>query len=381
MDKFAFGQNYIVMGENALQYLNNIDTGKTFILIGAESLIKNCILKKVKNILKIKKFPVCTFSGITREFEINTMNEILDIMKRFKPDTIVALGGGSVMDAAKILILAYEGPDIDFDKLSSICVPSNRKYLKFITIPSILGTGSGVNGNVLMSLKYNEARVKFKNSFFAPDIVILDPLTSINVPPNIVAQSGILAMVHALQCYMDDNLNDISRCLALSSIKGIFRYLPLSFKSNDMKFREKLQNYECISGLAFNDVHNELIDAVTSSISSKFKLSYSEVNAIIFPYFLEYSSRNIKIVSKLKVLSKYLKIEDFINFIRKFSTEFNIKRSLKEIGVDESVFKNNLFMLVQDSAKYFTRVKSSKIAEEDIVRILKYVYYGHDIDF
>lgn len=381
MKKFVFGRSCIIMGENCMQCLKEINVGRAFIVTGHKSMIESGIVQKAEKILSSKGYPVYIHSGITKSSGINIIMDILDAMKKFKPDTVIALGGGSVIDAAKILTIIYENQNINFKNILSFKLPTERKYLKLIAIPSTSGTGSEVTRSCLMCLKDNDAKIKLKTPAFIPDVVILDPTIPLNMPFSIAAQTGMIAISHVIECYLDDNLNDISECLSRQAIKGLFKYLPLSCQSGDIKFREKVQNYVCISGLAFNNVSSEIIDAISASISVKFNLNYGLVNAIVLPYFLEYSTRNITIVSRLKELSKYIGVEDFINSIKKLNSKLSIPKSLKEVGIDEKKFENNLFMLVQNLVRYFTKINHIKIPEEDIVKILKYVYYGHDIDF
>lgn len=381
MNKFILGENYIIMGENSIQYLKEINVGRAFIITGYKSMIESGMIERIEKILSSKGYPVYMHSGITKNSGINVIIDVLEAMRKFNPDTVIALGGGSVIDATKILTIIYENPNINFENIIFSKLPIKRKYIKLIVIPSTSGTGSEVTRGCLMCSKDNDGKIKLNTPAFIPDIVILDPVIPLNMSFAITAQTGMIAISHVVECYLDDNLNDISKCLCREAIEGLFKYLPLSCQSYDIKFREKVQNYECISGLAFNNVSNEIIDAISASISSKFNLDFGLVNAIVLPYFLEYSTRNIKIVSKLKELSKYIGGEDFIGSIKKLNGKLGIPKSLKEIGINEKKFENNLFMLVQNSARYFTKINPAKIPEEDIVKILKYVYYGHDIDF
>lgn len=379
MKKLTFGGKNIITGEGALEYLNSINNKKVVIVTGGKSMFESGTIEVIDKILKKNNCEICIISGIKKNPDTEEVILGVKKMKEFNPDTVIAVGGGSSMDAAKVMTLLYENEHINFDNILSIELPEERNKVKFIAIPSTSGTGSEVTKAAVITFKKDNIKIGIKTNAFTPDIAILDPSITMTMPDNVVAETGMDAITHAVECYINDNLDDFTECIAKGAVEGLFKYLPLSYKYKTLEAREKVHHYQCIAGLAFDNVGLGMAHGISHALGGKFDLGHGIANAIVLPYVLKYNSRNETVERKLKILARVVDSSDFIEAVKSVSNTLNIPKCLKDVGISEDDFKNNLKILVENSLKGSTRVNPVKITEEQMKELITCIYYGYEI--
>lgn len=381
MKKLALGGKCIITGAGALEYLNNVEAKRVLIVTGGKSMFKNGIVDKIDNIFKKNNCETYIISGIKKNPDTEQVISGVEKMKDFKPDTVIALGGGSPMDAAKVMVLMYENENINFDNILSMKLPSERKSVQFIAIPSTSGTGSEVTKAAVITFKKDNIKIGIKTNAFIPDVAILDSSITMSMPDNVVAETGMDAITHAVECYTNNNLDDFTECIAKGAVEGLFKYLPISYKDKTLEAREKVHHYQCIAGLAFDNVGLGMAHGISHALGGMFDLGHGIANAIVLPYVLEYNSRDEAVMKKLERLAKVIEGNDFIEEVKKIDNILNIPNCLKDAGISEDEFKNNLEILIENSLKGSTRVNPVKISKEEMGKMLNCVYYGNEIEF
>lgn len=371
----------IVTGAGSLNYLEGIQCGKAFIVTGQGSTFKNGTIDAIKEILDKKGCDYKIYSGIRKNPSTTEVLEGIDTMRGFEPDAIIAVGGGSAIDAAKSMALFYEYPELSFEKALNEPLPESRKKLRFVAIPTTSGTATEVTRVSVITYRESELKIGLKSNAFIPDVAILDANLTLSMPRNVVAETGMDAMTHAVECYINKNQNDYSDCLASGAVEGLFKYLPLSYEEGTLEYREKVHNYQCIAGSAFANVGLGMAHGISHAIGGRFDYGHGLVNAVVLPYVLQFNSRDASVKERLQYLASRIGADNFADAIKEMNKRLRIPRSFKEMGISEEEFGRNLDTLTANSMKGSTRVNPVKISQDEMKRVLKYVYEGKDIDF
>ena len=227
MKQLIFGGESLIIGKGSIEYLKNIKKSRVFIVTGGNSMFKNGAIDKILNIFRENNSEVEIFSGIPKNPGTEVILNGVSKMKEFKPDTVLAIGGGSPMDAAKVMALFYENENINFSNVLELKLPSKRNKLKLIAIPSTSGTGSEVTKATVVTFKDIDLKIGIKTDLFIPDIAILDSDLTMSMPPNVVAETGMDAITHAVECYINKSLDDFTEALAVRAVEGLFEFLPI----------------------------------------------------------------------------------------------------------------------------------------------------------
>ena len=366
----------LVTGGGSLNYIKEIEGKRIFIVTGGKSMFSNGTIDRIKNMLETSEKEYRIMSGIRKNPDTEIVNEGALEMKEFKPDTVIGLGGGSPIDAAKVMALFYEYPRLNFEDILKEPLPSVRKNIEFISIPTTSGTGAEVTKTAVITFKDRDLKIGLKSNAFIPDIAILDPELTMSMPSNVVAETGMDAMTHALECYINHNLDDFTECLTRGAIMGLFEYLPISYKENTMESREKVHNYQCIAGMAFHNVGLGMSHGISHAIGGKYGLGHGLLNGIALPYVLHYNSKNPTVKGKLNFLAKSMGVNNLVTEIINLNKLLGIPISFKEAGIDEGDFYNDFEDLVENSLKCSTRSNPIKVHKEDMEKILKVIFEG-----
>ncbi|TDT50577.1 iron-containing alcohol dehydrogenase [Fonticella tunisiensis] len=381
MKFLRFHGDAIVTGKNSIEYLKELDFKKAFIVTGGKSMFENGTIGRIKSILEEKGCCVHVYSGITKNPTTDAVLDGLEVMRKFSPDVVIGVGGGSPIDAAKIMSLFYEYPELNFDNALERPLPRERKKLKFIAIPSTSGTATEVTRAAVVTYVDRNIKKGLKTEAFVPDIAILDSTITLSMPKNVVAETGMDAMTHAVECYINKNIDDFAEVLAAGAVEGLYRYLPLSYKYGDEVSREKVHNYQCIAGCAFSNVGLGMAHGISHSIGGRYNYGHGLINAVVLPYVLQYNSRDNEVKDRLAYLAKRIGRDDFIKAIKDLNRELNIPLSFREMGISSEDFDRDFSLLVENSLSGSTRVNPVKASREDMIMVLKNIYDGKDIDF
>ena len=279
---------------NAIKYLSEMEGLERVMIVTDESMVKLGFAGRIIDQLNRRKNKVQyeVFAGVEPNPDITTVKRGLDIMNTFKPNAIVALGGGSPMDAAKIMWLFYERPDADFTELvqkfadirkRTVKYPHLGQKAKFIAVPTTSGTGSEVTPFAVISDKENDKKYPLADYAITPHVAIVDPVLVQTVPARPTASTGMDVLTHATEAYTSILANDYTDGLALRAIKLVFENLEKSVKEFDKDAREKMHNASCLAGMAFANAFLGISHSMAHKIGGKFHTIHGETNATLLP--------------------------------------------------------------------------------------------------
>lgn len=238
------------------------------------------------------------FSEVEPDPDLTTVRKGVEVMNSFQPDVIVALGGGSAMDAAKAMWLFYENPDADFIGMAQKFMDIRKRVYKFpkmgkkakmVSIPTTSGTGSEVTSFAVISDKSKNMKYPLADYELTPDVAIIDPEFVYTVPKASTAFTGLDVLTHAIEAYVSVLANDYTDALALHAIKLVFKYLPTSYATADPEAREKMHNASCIAGMAFTNAFLGVNHSLAHKLGGEFHIPHGLANAYLLPHVIEYN--------------------------------------------------------------------------------------------
>ena len=316
------------------------------------------------------------FSEVEPDPSVDTVMRGCDMMKKFQPDVIIALGGGSAIDAAKGMWLYFENPETDFDALRLKFMdirkrvfkfPKLGKKSKFVAIPTTSGTGSEVTSFAVITDKTNNTKYPLADYELTPDVAIIDPEFVMTVPPAVTADTGLDVLTHAIEAYVSVLASDFTDGLAIKAIQLVFEYLPKAYKNgNDKLAREKMHNASCIAGMAFTNAFLGINHSLAHKLGGEFNIPHGRANAILLPHVIEYNaSKPSKFVSFPKYetfiadkryaeIAKALElpastveegVKSLVKAVRNLMKEVNIPMTIAECKVNKKEFLAKVPML------------------------------------
>lgn len=403
----------IYFENDSIQYLEKMpDISRAFI-------VTDPIMVELGNVNKIlyylRKREIYCHSEIYSEVEPDPSVECImkgvEAMKLFKPDVIIALGGGSAIDAAKGMWLFYEHPDTSFDGLRqrfldirkrAFHFPKLGHQTQFVAIPTTSGTGSEVTSFSVITDKAN-GNIKYPLADYelTPDVAIIDPQFTKTMPKSIVADTGLDVLTHAIEAYVSSMASDYTDGLAEKAIEMVFDYLPTSYKDGDALSREKMHNASAIAGMAFTNAFLGLNHSMAHKLGGEYGIPHGRANAILLPYVIEYNAekptkfasfpkykeyvadkRYAKIAKKMGMPAANTKegVASLIKAVQKLLKETERPMSIKDCGVDEKVFLAGLeelsYRAFEDQC---TTANPRYPLVTEIMEIYKKAYYGEKI--
>ena len=348
------------------------------------------------------------FSEVEPDPSFDTVNKGLAAMNIFKPDVIIALGGGSAIDAAKGMWLFYENPDADPEGLKlkfmdirkrTYEIPELGKKCQMVAIPTTSGTGSEVTSFAVITDKEKDRKYPLADYELTPDVAIVDPDLVMSLPKSITADTGMDVLTHALEAYVSNMATDYTDALAEKATKLVFENLEEAYNHGDNKYaRERMHNASTMAGMAFSNAFLGICHSMAHKLGAVFHLPHGRINAILLPYVVEYNgSKPTKFTSFPKYEyymadEKYAKIAKMVGLkadtveegvhslaeaIRKMNKDINIPASFKEAGVDEQEFLDNVDKLADRAFEDQCTPANPRLPlVTEIKKILLDSYYG-----
>ncbi len=305
----------IYFERNSIQYLQTCrDVNKVFIVTD-RSMVDFGFVNKITEQLNLRrnKVQVQLFCDVEPDPDIETVKRGIRLMEAFGPDTIIALGGGSPMDAAKGMWLFYEHPEVNFDDLKQKFMDIRKRAFKYpelgrksklICIPTTSGTGSEVTPFAVISDKANNKKYPLADYSLTPTVAIVDAEFTTNLPPQPTAMTGMDVLTHAIEAYVSVLASDYTDGLALQAIKMVFEYLPRAVKDgkHDLEAREKMHNAATIAGMAFANAFLGMTHSLAHKVGAEFHAVHGYACAVLLPHVIRY---NGQVPTKLAVWPKY----------------------------------------------------------------------------
>ncbi|HWR43381.1 iron-containing alcohol dehydrogenase [Sporomusa sp.] len=379
MKKLMLGGQAIITGRGSITELKETKASRAFIVTGGSAMQTSGVIAKIEKILADVGCITYVYGGIGKNPDTQAVLDGLAKMREFAPDLLVAVGGGSPIDAAKVMGLFYEYPELDFAKAQAGELPAVRKNLKFVAIPSTSGTGAEVTKAAVITFRELELKIGLKTPAFIPDVAILDADITLTMPDNIVAETGLDALTHAVECYMNDSLDDFTEVLAKGAVAGLFTWLPVSYRDKTLESREKVHHYQCIAGLAFDNTGLGMAHGISHALGGKFDLGHGLLNAIVLPYALEFNAQNPAVAARLNELARSIGrtgSSDFITAVKELNQALDIPAGLEQTGISRAAFDNGFADLVANCLKGSTRVNPVTVTAEQMAKVLNRVYTG-----
>ena len=397
---------------DSIQYLQDMEGISRAFIVSDPMMVKLGYVDKVLYYLN-KRSETChftIFSDVESDPDVETVMRGVEEMRHFQPDVIIALGGGSAMDAAKGMWLFYEHPETSFDGLRQKFMDIRKRVVRFphlekckmVAIPTTSGTGSEVTAFTVITDKTKGIKYPLADYAVTPNVAIIDPQFVLTLPKRATADTGMDVLTHAIEAYISNMANDYTDGLALQAMDLVFTYLKRAYDNgpSDLKAREKMHNASCIAGMAFTNAFLGLNHSMAHKLGGDYHIPHGRANAILLPYVIKYNSlKPDKFVpfpkyetfiadKKLARAARFLgfggntveeSVDNFIAAIRKLMKDLDMPMSIKAEGIDEKVFMDNL-MELSDKAHddQCTGANPKYPLVSDIAELYKKAYYGED---
>ena len=396
---------------NAIKYLSEMEGLERVMIVTDESMVKLGFAGRIIDQLNRRKNKVQyeVFAGVEPNPDITTVKRGLEIMNTFKPNAIVALGGGSPMDAAKIMWLFYERPDADFKELvqkfadirkRTVKFPHLGQKAKFIAVPTTSGTGSEVTPFAVISDKENDKKYPLADYAITPHVAIVDPVLVQTVPARPTAATGMDVLTHATEAYTSILANDYTDGLALRAIKLVFENLEKSVKEFDKDAREKMHNASCLAGMAFANAFLGISHSMAHKIGGKFHTIHGETNATLLPYVIKYNGtrpgkvalwpkyehyqaderfQDIARMLGLKADTPEQAVDSYAQAVFELGKRVGTPMCFRDHGVDYEAFKAALPTLAMDAYEDQCTPANPRLALiKDMEGIMEAAWFGFD---
>lgn len=396
---------------DSVQYLEKMEGITKAFIVSDPMMVQLGYVDKVTYYLN-KREEAChykIFSDVEPDPDVETIMRGVAEMRSFQPDVVIALGGGSAMDAAKGMWLFYEHPETSFDGLRQKFMDIRKRVVKFphlgdkckmVAIPTTSGTGSEVTSFTVITDKKKGIKYPLADYAVTPNVAIIDPQFVVSLPKRATADTGLDVLTHAIEAYISNMANDYTDGLALQAMDLVFAYLKRAYQNGqfDLKAREKMHNASCIAGMAFTNAFLGLNHSLAHKLGGDYHIPHGRANAILLPYIVKYNSlKPNKFVpfpkyecfiadEKLAKAARFLgfggknneeSIDNLINAIRQLMRDMDMPMSIKETGVDEKLFMDNVEALAEKAHDdQCTGANPKYPLVSEIVELYKQAYYG-----
>jgi alcohol dehydrogenase class IV len=384
-------------GKGALEELKNLKGNKAIVVVGGGSMKRFGFLDRVEAYLKEAGIEVKLFEGVEPDPSVDTVLKGAEIMREFEPDWIVAIGGGSPIDAAKAMWAFYEYPDVTFEDL---CIPFNfpslRTKAKFCAIPSTSGTATEVTAFSVITDYKKGIKYPLADFNITPDVAIVDPDLAETMPQKLTAFTGMDALTHAIEAYVSTLHCDYTDPLALHAIKMIHNDLIESYHG-DMDARARMHNAQCLAGMAFS---NALL-GIVHSMAHKTGAAYSGghivhgcANAMYLPKVIKFNSKESEAAKRYGEIASFMGlkgntdeelVDALIAEIRSMNEKLSIPTCIKEYEggiIDEAEFNEKIATVAELAVgDACTGSNPRPITPAEMEKLLICCYYDKEVDF
>ena len=292
----------IYFERNSIRYLSEMrDVEKVFIVTDKSMVdlgFYNLIVEQLQN--RHNKVSIQLFADVEPDPSIETVQKGFEAMRTFQPDTIIALGGGSPMDAAKGMWIFYEHPETNFDDLKQKFIDIRKRAFKYpdlgrkakmVCIPTTSGTGSEVTPFAVITDKKANKKYPLADYSMVPDVAIVDSIFTTNLPASVTADTGMDVLTHATEAFVSNFASDYTDGLCIQAVKLVFEYLERAVKNGrqDLEAREKMHNASTMAGMAFGNAFLGINHSLAHKIGGRWHVPHGRINAILMPHVIRYN--------------------------------------------------------------------------------------------
>ncbi len=379
-------------GKGALEALKTLTGKRAIVVVGGGSMKRFGFLDRVEAYLREAGMEVELFEGVEPDPSVETVMRGAEAMRKFQPDWIVSIGGGSPIDAAKAMWAFYEYPDVTFE---SLCIPFNFPKLRtkahFCAIPSTSGTATEVTAFSVITDYQKGIKYPLADFNITPDVAIVDPELAETMPKKLTAHTGMDAMTHAIEAYVSTLHCDYTDPLALHAIKMVSEFLIPSY-NGDMPARDRMHNAQCLAGMAFS---NALL-GIVHSMAHKTGAAYSGghivhgcANAMYLPKVIRYNAKDPEAAKRYAQIAAHIGLEPnadaLIKHIRKMNKALDIPDCIRDYEggiIDEKEFLEKLPRVAELAVGDACTGSNPRAITPDVMeKLLKACYYDTEVDF
>jgi len=396
----------IYHGENALEALKTFEGKKAFVCVGGGSMKRFGFLDRVVQYLQEAGMEVKLFEGIESDPSVDTVMKGAKEMLDFGPDWIVAIGGGSPIDAAKAMWIKYEYPDCTFEDMCKVFgIPTLRKKAKFCAISSTSGTATEVTAFSIITDYEKGIKYPIADFEITPDVAIVDPALAQTMPKKLVAHTGMDALTHAIEAYVSTANCDYTDPLALHAIEMIRDDLVDSYNENK-EARNAMHNAQCLAGMAFSNALLGIVHSMAHKTGAVFgdlgaHIIHGAANAMYLPKVIAFNAKDETAKKRYAKIADVIglsgnndddKVKALISYVRGLNDKLNIPHCIKNYGADsypteqgfvpENIFLERLHdIAVNAIADACTGSNPRQPSVEEMEKLLKCCYYDTEVDF
>lgn len=386
-----FRSPQIVFGPDALDHLSQLSGQRAFIVTD-QTMVNLGFVETVTNKLSAAGIKSRVFSQVEAEPSLETVHRGAAAMSGYGPDWIVALGGGSPLDAAKAMWVLYENPELDILALNPFDPLTLRQKAKLIAISSTSGTGAETTWAIVLTDHTERRKVAIGSPENLPDIAIVDPALAIPMPPQLTADTGMDALVHAIEGYTSTWYNDFSDGLCLQAVRLIFDYLPAAVENGqNREAREKMHNAAAIAGLGFINSMCALAHALGHSLGAVYGLPHGRAVGLFLPYTIQFNVqgnaptryRGIAQFLGLPASTEQQAAAELVQAIRQLAQTIGQPSTLRQaLNISRAALETGLEELVERAEMDSQILTTARPPEtEDIQKLFLYAYEGRDVDW
>ena len=380
----------VVFGQDALSHLAELK-GKSAFIVTDKNIVSLGFVDKVKEQLSQAGIQATVFDEVEPDPSLQTVQKGVALMNQYGPDLVVAVGGGSVMDAAKAMRVQYERPDIKPEEINPFISDLGLgAKCKLVCVATTSGTGAEATFAVVLTDTADQRKLSLINREIVPDIAIVDPELARAMPPQITADTGMDALTHAVEGYTCTWKNDFTDGLCIKAIQLVFQYLPRAVKDgNDMEAREKMHNAGCIAGIGFINALSSMAHAAGHSLGAVFHTPHGRAVGLFLPYTIEFIGEareelwaEIAYAIELEVPKGKRAATVLAQAIRGLAREINQPLSIRETDVSLDSFNKAMGKLIDNVMADGSLIVSARIPNvAETERFFGYTYEGKSIDF
>ncbi|MFD5463930.1 bifunctional acetaldehyde-CoA/alcohol dehydrogenase [Kitasatospora sp. NPDC127059] len=401
----------IYFERNSVTYLASMPNAHRVVVVTDRTMVEIGHLDRIREVLDRRREPVEVriVDFVEPNPSIDTVRKGAELMRAFRPDTIIALGGGSPMDAAKVMWLMYEHPEVEFADLKekffdirkrAFTFPDLGELAKLVCIPTTSGTGSEVTPFAVITDTATGQKYPLADYALTPSVAIVDPALTTHLPEDVTADTGFDALTHCIETYVSVYANDFTDGLALQGIRLVFDHLAEAVANGPGSplAREKMHNAGTIAGMAFGSAFLGVVHAMAHTVGATFHVAHGRTNALLLPHVIRYNGaapakvtswpkyRSYAAPERYQAIARMLGlpadtpdqgVESLARAVEELRDRVGIPRSFKDAGVDEAAFLAALPQQAMNAYEDQCAPANPRMPMlDDMQQLMRQAYYG-----
>ncbi|RDU22697.1 iron-containing alcohol dehydrogenase [Anaerosacchariphilus polymeriproducens] len=392
MSRFTLPRD-IYFGKGALETLKTLQGKRAILVLGGGSMKKFGFVDKVLEYLKEAGIETTLFENVEPDPSVETVMKGAQAMTDFQPDWIIAMGGGSPIDAAKAMWAFYEYPETTFEELIiPFNFPTLRKKANFLAIPSTSGTATEVTAFSVITDYEKGIKYPLADFNITPDVAIVDPTLAESMPKHLTAYTGMDALTHAIEAYVSTLHNTFTDPLALKAISIVNTDLLKSY-DGDTKSREEMHYGQCLAGMAFSNALLGIVHSMahkTGAVFSTGHITHGLANAMYLPYVIKYNAKLPEVAARYAEIANSIgitgtvdeSVQKLCDKIVELNNYMGIPNTLKEFGILEDEFKEKISSISENAVgDACTGSNPRPIDAATMEKLFTCIYYGNPVEF